>query len=69
MLVDSAYGTFTIVVVMSLYTPPSMLTKLNTFFMILLILSKKADSWLLMLMYSLMVSLFHRPIFWISLSE
>ena len=66
-LEGAVYGTFTMVAVMSWYTPPLMLMKLNTFVMLLLIPSDKADSWLSV--YSLKVLLFYRPIFWISLLE
>ena len=55
------YGSLIMVDVTSWYTPPSTLTKLNTFFMLLLMPTENCDSWLLM--YSLKVSLFHRPIF------
>ena len=60
-LAGAEYGPFTMVEVMSQYTPPSMLTKLNTFFMLMLIPVENSKSW--SLMYYLKVSLFHRPIF------
>ena len=44
-----------------------MLTKLNTVFMLLLILAKKLDSWLMI--YSLNMLLLCHAIFWIFLSE
>ena len=60
-LAGAVYSTFAMVVMISLYTPPSMLTKLNTSFILFLIPSEKSDGWLLM--YSLKVLFFHLPIF------